>query len=234
MSIYDDLPGRVSLSGKVRTIEEDIYGVDVDNPSKIRPYELIVPLQDALQNFVPGVYIPVSEKGQANGVPTLDASGKVPAAQIPVNPGNFLPLDGGQMSGNIDLDTNEIYGALSIDSYTLDASQLFINRIDSFDEDIKVNKPFDMENNKIVDVRKGTSTKDVATIENITDHDTSPYSHADIRNLITAIQGTYVYVGKIGLDTDDVNDTALNNTVFAILARTPLNGDVLVDNNNGE
>ena len=100
--------------------------------------------------------------------------------------------------------------------------QVFTDEINSFSADIKVAKALDMENNKIVDVAKGTSTKDVATIDNINDHDTSPFAHADIRNLISAIQGTYIYVGTIGLATDDVDDTALNNRVFALLARTPL------------
>ena len=91
-----------------------------------------------------------------------------------------------------------------------------------------------MHANKLTSVAKGTSANDAATITNINDHDTSPYSHADIRNLIAALKGTYNYIGKINLPTASVTDTALNSTVFAIKERTPLNGDVLVDNENGE
>ena len=163
------------------------------------------------------------------GVATLDATGKVPSAQLPANPGNFLPLTGGTMQGSFDMDYFDISTAATVETL-----QVFTNEINSLSPDIKVVKPLDMDNNKIIDVAKGTSTKDVATIDNINDHDTSPFAHADIRNLIAAIQGTYIYVGTINLATDDVDDTALNNTVFAILGRTPLNGDVLVDNDNGE
>ena len=163
------------------------------------------------------------------GVATLGADGKVPSAQLPANPGNFLPLAGGMMAGSVDMDEYNITTAGSVET-----GSVFTDEINSFSADIKVAKALDMENNKIVDVAKGTSTKDVATIDNINDHDTSPFAHADIRNLISAIQGTYIYVGTIGLATDDVDDTALNNRVFALLARTPLSGDVLVDNENGE
>ena len=89
MSIYDELPSKISLAGKVRSIQEDVYGVETDNPAKIRVYELAVPLQDALKDFVPGTYIPVSEKDQPLGVPTLDAAGLISPTQIPPNPGNF-------------------------------------------------------------------------------------------------------------------------------------------------
>lgn len=229
MSIYDDLPVRVSLSGKVRTIEEDIYGVDVDNPSKIRPYELLVPLQDAVQNFVPGVYIPVTEKGQANGVPTLDATGKVPPAQLPANPGNFLPLSGGTMNGDINMDGNYIESAAFISTSSLSTSY-----ISSPGSDIKIVRTLDMENHKIVDVAKGTSTKDVATIDNINDHDVSPFAHADIRNLITALQGAYVIIGNIPLNTSAITETALNSRILDITGRSTKLGDVLIDLNENE
>ena len=104
MSIYDNLPVNVSTSGKIRKIEEDIYGVDPLNPALIRSYELGTPLQDVVAGYAPGVYIPLTEKGAAGGVATLDATGKVPAAQLPANPGNFLPISGGTMEGNINVD----------------------------------------------------------------------------------------------------------------------------------
>ncbi len=133
------------------------------------------------------------------------------------------------MQGSVDMDGFDISTSGSVET-----GSVFTNEINSSSADIKVLKPIDMENHKIVDAAKGTSTKDVATIDNINDHDTSPFAHADIRNLIAAIQGTYIYVGTINLATDDVDETALNNRVFALLSRTPLSGDVLVDNENGE
>lgn len=48
MSIYDNLPNKVSLAGKTRKVEEDVYGVNEEYPGLIRPYELGVPMQDAI------------------------------------------------------------------------------------------------------------------------------------------------------------------------------------------
>jgi len=63
-----------------------------------------------------GSYVPSSEKGAASGVATLDASGKVPTAQIPSisynnlsdkptipNGSDYLPVVGGTMTGAITL-----------------------------------------------------------------------------------------------------------------------------------
>ena len=173
--------------------------------------------------------IPKTEKAAPLGVATLGADGKVPSAQLPTNSGNFLPLTGGTMQGDIILNGYNIWGVSG-----LETTVIFTDYINSSAGAIEVLQPLMMNNKKIMDTQKGTSTKDVATVDNINDHDTSPFAHADIRNSIAAIQGTYVYVGTINLTTDDVDDTALNNRVFAILGRTPLNGDVLVDNENGE
>jgi hypothetical protein len=59
--------------------------------------------------------IPLTQKGVANGVATLDATGKVPAEQIDggmeihgdeYHSVNYLPKTGGVMTGNIDLNGN--------------------------------------------------------------------------------------------------------------------------------
>jgi len=45
------------------------------------------------------------DKGKADGVASLDGSGKVPTAQLP--PMNYLPLAGGTMAGNIEIKRSE-------------------------------------------------------------------------------------------------------------------------------
>ena len=48
-----------------------------------------------------------SEKGQANGVASLNASGKVPESQLP--PMDYLPLSGGELTGNLEIDGQTAY-----------------------------------------------------------------------------------------------------------------------------
>src|SRR5690606_24720256 len=93
--------------------------------------------------------IPKTEKAAPLGVATLGADGKVPSAQLPANPGNFLPLAGGRMQGSVDMDGFDISTAGSVDT-----GSVFTNEINSLSADIKVAKPLDMENHKIVDVAK--------------------------------------------------------------------------------
>ena len=230
MSIYDNLPVKVSTSGKIRTIEEDIYGVDPTNPAVIRPYELGVPLQDIVQDFVPGVYIPLTEKGVAGGVATLDGTGKIPASQVPANPGSYLPLDGSEpMEGNMNMDGYTI-GNVG----TVVTDDLYVQWIDSPGRVIIINQNIAMNSHKITNVEKGTAINDAATISNISDHDLSQFAHADLRNLVAALQGTYNYAGRISLNTAQVTGTTLNLRIQELKGRGPLNGDVIVDNENGE
>lgn len=164
------------------------------------------------------------EKGQPLGVATLDASGKVPSAQLPSNPGNFLPLAGGTMAGNIDMDGYNITVAGLVQT-----GAIFTNDIDSLSSEIQVGVPLRLNNNKITGADKGTTNGDVATVDNIQDHNTSPFAHADIRNLISAIQGAYIYRGVINENTVDVTQLSLTNRLTALMSRAPILGDVLTD-----
>lgn len=168
--------------------------------------------------------IPNTEKGQPLGVATLDATGKVPSAQLPSNPGNYLEKTGGRMEGSIDMDGHDITEARLIDT-----GSVFTNDIDSLSGDINVLKPLGMNNNKITGAAKGTANGDVATVDNINDHNTNPFAHADIRNLISAIQGAYIYRGVINENTVDVTQINLNARILAIMGRAAILGDVLTD-----
>ena len=168
--------------------------------------------------------IPNTEKGQPLGVATLDITGKVPSAQLPANPGNFLPLAGGTMEGNINVDGHDLSGA-----NTVDAVQVVINQIDSLNGEVQVQVPLVMNNNKIEGASKGTANGDVLTVENMTDHNTSPFAHADIRNLISAIQGAYIYRGVINENTINVTQINLNARILVLMGRAAILGDVLTD-----
>lgn len=168
--------------------------------------------------------IPNTEKGQPLGVATLDAAGKVPSAQLPANPGNFLPIAGGLMEGSIDMDGYDLTNVNGIQS-----SVAFIEEIDAVNGETQVQVPFRMNNNKITGAAKGTANGDVATVDNINDHNTSPFAHADIRNLISAIQGAYVYRGVINENTINVTQINLNARILVLMGRAAILGDVLTD-----
>ena len=168
--------------------------------------------------------IPKTEKAQPLGVATLDITGRVPAAQLPANPGNFLPLAGGTMAGDINLNNREI-----TNGNTIAANQIITDAIQSPGGELEVFAPIFMDGNKIKGVAKGTATGEAATTDNINDHNTSPFAHADIRNLISAIQGAYVYRGVINENTVNVTQIALTNRLNAIMSRAPILGDVLTD-----
>lgn len=51
-------------------------------------------------------YVPLTQKGAANGVATLDAGGKVPSAQLPTI--NIVEDTTPQLGGNLDLNTKDI------------------------------------------------------------------------------------------------------------------------------
>lgn len=168
--------------------------------------------------------IPNTEKGQPLGVATLDINGLVPPAQLPPNPGNFLEKNGGTMEGSINMDGYDLTNVSAIQS-----SFAFIEEIDSINGETQVQVPFRMNNNKITGADKGTANGDVATVDNINDHNTSPFAHADIRNLISAIQGAYIYRGVINENTVDVTQINLNARILAIMGRAAILGDVLTD-----
>jgi hypothetical protein len=168
--------------------------------------------------------IPNTEKGQPLGVATLDITGKVPAAQLPANPGNFLPISGGTMEGNINVDGYDLLNANNIQG-----AQVVINQIDSLSGKVQVQVPLVMNNNKIEGAAKGTANGDVVTVENINDHNTSPFAHADIRNLISAIQGAYIYRGVINENTINVTQINLNERILVLMGRAAILGDVLTD-----
>jgi hypothetical protein len=86
-----------------------------------------------------------------------------------------------------------------------------------------------MNNNKIEGAAKGTANGDVVTVENINDHNTSPFAHADIRNLISAIQGAYIYRGVINENTINVTQINLNERILVLMGRAAILGDVLTD-----
>lgn len=70
--------GDVTISNGVITVKDDSHNHVISN---------IDGLQDALDDKAPAEhshsYIPTSQKGAANGVATLDTSGKIPQAQLP-------------------------------------------------------------------------------------------------------------------------------------------------------
>lgn len=68
----------------------------------------------------------------------------------------------------------------------------------------------------------------------ITDHNTSNQAHSDLRNSIAALQGAFIYRGKINKNTPEVTELLLNGVIWTLLERLPVLGDVLVDNNNIE
>jgi len=148
----------------------------------------------------------------------------VPAAQLPANPGNFLPVSGGTMEGNINVDGYDLLAA-----NTIEGAQVVINQIDSLSGEVQVQVPLVMNNNKIEGAAKGTASGDILTVENMTDHDTSPFAHADIRNLISAIQGAYIYRGVINENTINVTQINLNARILVLMGRTAILGDVLTD-----
>ena len=170
-----------------------------------------------------------NQKGQPLGVAELDASGKVPASQLPVNPGNFLEKTGGTMEGHIQLDGNTIGGASVVQTYLSVTEEVGTSL-----GDLKVLSPIKMNQHKIKDTLKGTSVDDVATIDNINDHNASPFAHADLRAKVDALNGTYIILGKIDSPTSGVNETNLNARVFELKARLPMLGDVLIDNDDNE
>lgn len=47
-----------------------------------------------------------SQKGEPNGVASLDSTGKVPAEQLPDM--NYLPIDGGTMLGEVNMNNKNI------------------------------------------------------------------------------------------------------------------------------
>jgi hypothetical protein len=148
----------------------------------------------------------------------------VPPAQLPANPENFLPISGGTMEGNINVDGYDLLNA-----NTIQGAQVVINQIDSLSGKVQVQVPLVMNNNKIEGAAKGTANGDVVTVENINDHNTSPFAHADIRNLISAIQGAYIYRGVINENTINVTQINLNERILVLMGRAAILGDVLTD-----
>ena len=148
----------------------------------------------------------------------------MPAAQLPANPGDFLPISGGTMEGNINVDGYDLLNA-----NTIQGAQVVINQIDSLSGKVQVQVPLVMNNNKIEGAAKGTANGDVVTVENINDHNTSPFAHADIRNLISAIQGAYIYRGVINENTINVTQINLNERILVLMGRAAILGDVLTD-----
>lgn len=171
--------------------------------------------------------IPNTEKGQPLGVATLDINGLVPPAQLPANPGNFLPLAGGTMTGILNMGSEDIVSAQSVDSGVILSNN--IRGRTNTTNPILIENPISMNNKKITNTAKGTANGDVATVDNINDHNTSPFAHADIRNLISAIQGAYIYRGVINENTIDVTQINLNARILAIMGRAAILGDVLTD-----
>jgi hypothetical protein len=66
-------------------------------------------------------------------------------------------------------------------------------------------------------------------------HNISGTAHADIRALISALQGAYVFRGFITVYAGtEPTPTELNNRITALLSRSPVVGDVLIDNSEIE
>ena len=171
--------------------------------------------------------IPNTEKGQPLGVATLDITGKVPSAQLPAKPGNFLPIAGGTMTGTLNMGSKDIVSAQSIDSGLILSNNLR-GRTNTTNP-ILIENPINMNAKKITNAAKGTANGDVVTVENINDHDTSPFAHANIRNLISAIQGAYIYRGVINENTINVTQINLNARILVLMGRAAILGDVLTD-----
>lgn len=67
-------------------------------------------VDDTITVSLVGNYIPMGQKGQANGVASLDDSGKVPSAQLP--PMDYVPtsrtVNGHALSANVTLDAEDV------------------------------------------------------------------------------------------------------------------------------
>lgn len=67
-------------------------------------------VDDTITVSLVGNYIPVGQKGQANGVASLDGSGKVPSAQLP--PMDYVPtsrtVNGHALSADVTLDAEDV------------------------------------------------------------------------------------------------------------------------------
>ena len=74
-------------------------------------------VDDTITVSLVGNYIPTGQKGQANGVASLDGSGKVPSAQLP--PMDYVPtsrtVNGHALSADVTLDADDV-GAIPIPS----------------------------------------------------------------------------------------------------------------------
>jgi len=83
------------------------------------------------------------------------------------------------------------------------------------------------------DVNKPVSTLQAAAIAAaVSNHNNSGSAHEDIRNMIAALVGAYVYRGTINVS--EPTDAQLNAMIVELLSRNPVIGDVLVDIDKNE
>jgi len=70
----------------------------------------------------------------------------------------------------------------------------------------------------------------------VTAHNDSESNHTDIRNLILALQGAYIYRGSIASTTTQIvaDQTLLDARILVLMTRIAITGDVLVDSNENE
>ena len=66
----------------------------------------------------------------------------------------------------------------------------------------------------------------------VSNHNSSGSAHEDIRNMIAALVGAYVYRGTINIS--EPSDVQLNARIVELLDRNPVIGDVLVDTDKNE
>jgi hypothetical protein len=83
------------------------------------------------------------------------------------------------------------------------------------------------------DVNKPVSTLQAAAIVSaVSNHNSSGSAHEDIRNMIAALVGAYVYRGTIAVSNP--SDVQLTARIVELLSRQPAIGDVLVDIDKNE
>lgn len=99
----------------------------------------------------------------------------------------------------------------------------------------KSNKATDFS---VIDNNKYPTTQATESeiIAKITAHNTDFEAHADIRNLISALAGVFIYRGNIDEDTNTISGdkSLLTARIYTLLERTSQIGDVLVDNEKNE
>ncbi len=83
------------------------------------------------------------------------------------------------------------------------------------------------------DVNKPVSTLQAAAIASaVTAHNSSGSAHEDIRNMIAALVGAYVYRGTIAIS--EPTNAELTARIVELMSRQPAIGDVLVDSDKNE